>query len=277
MISVVELDYFRVGYEAAELLDELMQGKSPANPHRREPPRRILQRQSTDAFLCGDPLVEEALRYIADHSQGPLRVEDVAAALNTSKATLWRRFNEVLGHRVGQRVPADDAHHLHAYDLAIDREMLHGGDRRLPVSRRLEDHGEGLFPCLAFLSDREHLGLLTVVAIFRLGGRRPQCGRGKARSAPAGTKRCMNRGPRSTRNVARTAPAMAAVVSAFSKKRQPAGPRSPTVISRGRVLGKSRAPPPAVKEIVARYGNVERTPLVIEITNARDDLQLVLD
>lgn len=48
--------------------------------------------------------MEEALRYIAGHSRESLRVEDVAAALNTSKATLWRRFHDVRGRPISEEI-----------------------------------------------------------------------------------------------------------------------------------------------------------------------------
>lgn len=138
MISAVELDFFRVGYEAAELLDELMQGKTPEDLHRRVRPGRLLQRQSTDAFLCGDPLVEEAMRYIADHSRESLRVEDVAAALNTSKATLWRRFHDVLGRPISEEITRLRIEH-------VKRTLTECNESHAVIARRLGYSSAGQF------------------------------------------------------------------------------------------------------------------------------------
>jgi LacI family transcriptional regulator len=57
-------------------------------------------RQSTDFFASSDERVVEAMRYIAQHITEPIGVDDVAAAVNTCRRTLERKFQQFAGRRV---------------------------------------------------------------------------------------------------------------------------------------------------------------------------------
>lgn len=103
-ISYIEADYFRLGYEAARLLDELMAGKATHPLNRRIAPDRLVVRESSDVFLCEDELVSSAMRYISEHCRQTLRVEQVADAMQVSESTLRRRFEVVLGRPVKHEI-----------------------------------------------------------------------------------------------------------------------------------------------------------------------------
>lgn len=95
-LSVMTYDMLKVGYQAAALLDKFMDGR-PAHPHNRViPPDRVAVRESTDVFLNSDPMVSEAMHFIASHCRQNLHIEDVASHMNTSRRTLERRFEEAL-------------------------------------------------------------------------------------------------------------------------------------------------------------------------------------
>lgn len=99
-LSAVDMNYERVGYEAARLLDRLMHGgRAPAAP-RRVPPGGVLARQSTDFFAADDELVVSAMRFIAGRLQEPIGVDEVAGALHVSRRTLERRFRASAGRSV---------------------------------------------------------------------------------------------------------------------------------------------------------------------------------
>lgn len=99
-LSCVTTNHLSQGYQAAALLNKLMDGR-PAHPlHRKFEPDRIVARESTDVFLCDDPLVSEAMYYIAANVRKNLKVDDLADALHTSRRTLERRFEDVLGKKV---------------------------------------------------------------------------------------------------------------------------------------------------------------------------------
>lgn len=100
-LSSIDHDYFQVGYQAARLLGRMMDGEH-IGPGTRVlvPPRRLLVRESSDTFISANPLVSEALRYIADHAGQSLTVTDVADAVSTSRRTLERAFDEHLDQSV---------------------------------------------------------------------------------------------------------------------------------------------------------------------------------
>ena len=96
-LSSFDLGYERIGYEAAALLDRLMDGKpAPQAPIRLEPKELVLRR-STDIYVVNNPLVAAALRFIAEHSHEGIRVEDVAAHARATVRSLERHFREALG------------------------------------------------------------------------------------------------------------------------------------------------------------------------------------
>ncbi len=91
-MSSVALNFERAGYEAAQALDRLMRRV-------REVPRlitvhatHIVARRSTDVVAVADPVVAEAMRFIRDHTRGPVAVAEVARAAGVSRRVLERRF-----------------------------------------------------------------------------------------------------------------------------------------------------------------------------------------
>lgn len=103
-ITSIERDFIQLGYDAANLLDDLMHDRATHPLQRTQSPTRLIQRDSTDIFVCDDPLVKEAMRYIAEHCRETLTVQGIADAVYTSKSTLRRRFVEVLGRQVKDEI-----------------------------------------------------------------------------------------------------------------------------------------------------------------------------
>ncbi|MDB6079713.1 MAG: helix-turn-helix-domain containing protein AraC type [Akkermansiaceae bacterium] len=95
-LSSVEPDPEAIGYHAAELLDALMAGKSPAQTSILVPPLQVVPRPSTDLLAVEDELVKRAVRHIRDHARGDCHVEDLARLFNVSRSTLERRFRTAL-------------------------------------------------------------------------------------------------------------------------------------------------------------------------------------
>jgi LacI family transcriptional regulator len=88
----------RIGYEAAALLERLMDGEAPPAGAILLEPIGIEERESTDCKAIHDPLVAQAARYIRAHSSHPLSVDDLGRRFNASRSTLERRFRAALGH-----------------------------------------------------------------------------------------------------------------------------------------------------------------------------------
>jgi len=114
-LSSVEMDYERVGYEAAALLDRLMQGEqAPAKPIR-VPPGSVNTRASTDILAIDDPLVAAALRFIWHHAHQPIQAAQVVAHVPASRRVIERRFKQIVGrtlHEEIQRVHIEKAKQL---------------------------------------------------------------------------------------------------------------------------------------------------------------------
>jgi len=99
-LTSIDHGYERIGYRAAELLDEIMNGARPPNETQRLEPAALVIRQSTDAFVVDDLLVTEALRYITENLHVGINVDKVAAHVATTRRTLSRRFHSSLGQTI---------------------------------------------------------------------------------------------------------------------------------------------------------------------------------
>ncbi|MDG2381322.1 MAG: DNA-binding transcriptional regulator [Pirellulaceae bacterium] len=88
----------RVGYEAAALLDRLMQGESAPKQPILIPPIGVVQRQSSDTAAVDDALVAEAMSFIRDNFQQPIQVVDLEKQFDVSRRMLEHRFSKSLGY-----------------------------------------------------------------------------------------------------------------------------------------------------------------------------------
>lgn len=122
-LSIVDSDYFEIGYESARMLDELMRGESLEKGIRYVTPTRLVVRESSDFYLSSDPLVTQAMRYIADHCRQTLRVEDLADALTTSRRTLERRFEDVVGRSVYSEIARLRAEYVKRQLIETERPL----------------------------------------------------------------------------------------------------------------------------------------------------------
>lgn len=96
-LSSVELNTRRVGYEAAAMLDRLMQGRSAGGRSVVVAPLGVAARQSTDVLAMEDRDVAAAVRFIRANAHRPIRVTDVLRAGVVSRRTLEIRFRRALG------------------------------------------------------------------------------------------------------------------------------------------------------------------------------------
>lgn len=114
-ISSVEVGYERIGYEAARMLDRLMdeaaeQRAKHASPvhakpeHVILPPVGVVGRESTDSFATDDPLVAEAQAFILNQCHTALDVGDVAKEVSVSAKTLQNHFAVALQRTVAQEI-----------------------------------------------------------------------------------------------------------------------------------------------------------------------------
>jgi LacI family transcriptional regulator len=120
-LSSISNERFRIGQEAARLLDQLFLGKSPGREVHRLRPKGITERESTSTYVCDDPDVAAALAYIHREACQGVTIDDVVRNVNLSRRTLERRFVQLVG-----RPPGDEIRRvrLDAVKHAIERTHL---------------------------------------------------------------------------------------------------------------------------------------------------------
>ena len=103
-LSSFDMGFDRVGYEAAALLDQLMEGRpAPTAPLLVEP-KELVVRRSTDVSVVDHPLVAAALRFIVENSHKGIRVDDVAGHVHTSVRSLERHFRKATGRTMTEEI-----------------------------------------------------------------------------------------------------------------------------------------------------------------------------
>lgn len=96
-LSSVRLNGATIGYEAAALLDRMMNGEAaPAEPVLIAP-KTLVARQSTDVVAVDDPELAAALRFIRENAVEGIRIPDVLEHVSLSRSSLERRMKQTLG------------------------------------------------------------------------------------------------------------------------------------------------------------------------------------
>lgn len=103
-LSSVEVNYEQIGYQAAQMLAELMQGKTLSEQHVFIAPTGVIARDSTDFFAVDDDVVALAMRFIERSSGKDIDVGNVADAAGVSRRTLERRFRAASGRSVAKEI-----------------------------------------------------------------------------------------------------------------------------------------------------------------------------
>lgn len=130
-LSSIEPDSEQLGYEAAALLDRLMQGGDSSSELKLIPPVGIVERASTDIVAIEDPITVQAVRYIRDQVGNGIAVKDVLTHVNRSRTDLEQRFRSWLGcsiHSEIQRVRMERVQGLlRLTDLNLDQIASRAG------------------------------------------------------------------------------------------------------------------------------------------------------
>jgi LacI family transcriptional regulator len=115
-LSSIDPDVERRGREAARLLHRLMDGEPAPSGPIMIPPKGIVLRHSTDVLATPDANVARALRFMWDHLDLDLSVNDVARKVELSRRKLERAFRRELGRGINAE--------LHRKRLERVRELL---------------------------------------------------------------------------------------------------------------------------------------------------------
>jgi LacI family transcriptional regulator len=101
----------RAGYEAAMLLDQLMDGAPAPSAPVLIPPGPVVARRSTDALAVRDADVAAAIQFIQDHFHEPITADDVAAHAGVSLRQLQYRILETTGRTIRDTIAAQRIEH----------------------------------------------------------------------------------------------------------------------------------------------------------------------
>ncbi|HBI31694.1 MAG TPA: hypothetical protein DDY45_06625 [Verrucomicrobiales bacterium] len=96
-LSSVRGGHRRVGFEAANLLNKIINGEPTPSERILIPPNQIVVRESSDSRSISDPEVRNAIQFIREHLSEPITNEDVAKAVGLSRTRLQVRFRDEVG------------------------------------------------------------------------------------------------------------------------------------------------------------------------------------
>lgn len=99
-ISSVDINYHKVGYEAAKLLHMKFKKQQLDKKVYYIKPRGFVPRESTDSYAVKDKDIKAALRYIADNFHNNIQVLDVLDSVEVCRSTLERKFVSQIGHSI---------------------------------------------------------------------------------------------------------------------------------------------------------------------------------
>jgi LacI family transcriptional regulator len=122
-LSSIAVDDQRAGYEAARLLDRLMQGQEKPGVAVRYGPTGVVERASTGDLHISDRLVIQALEFIRINAGLGIRVSDVAARVGVTPRWAESRFKLALGHSLHEEI--------HRVRMETARTMVQETDRPL--------------------------------------------------------------------------------------------------------------------------------------------------
>jgi len=111
-LSSIALNTDKAGYEAAELLDKLLNGEKVSEQTIIIQPTNIVTRQSTDILAIDDKDVTEAIRYMQKNSGRMIQVNEVANAVALSRRRLEQRFRSVFNRSVHDEIRRIHVQHV---------------------------------------------------------------------------------------------------------------------------------------------------------------------
>jgi LacI family transcriptional regulator len=95
-LTNLDQDPWRVGFTAAKLLHEMIEGEQPPPESILIPPISVVPRISTEATAVTDPVLLQAVRFIYEHATKGITVDAVVSHCGVSRRALETRFRAQL-------------------------------------------------------------------------------------------------------------------------------------------------------------------------------------
>ncbi len=96
-LSSIDVAGERIGYLAAELLDQMLKGKPAPTEPILVPPKEVVTRRSTDTYAISDSEVAKVMNFIKTHLDENICVSDILTQTNLSRRRMEQRFQEAVG------------------------------------------------------------------------------------------------------------------------------------------------------------------------------------
>lgn len=109
-LSSIDANVMTAGYQAADILNRLMQGEAKIPNLTFIDPSKVEERDSSNYLAFEDPEVAFAMRYIKEHACDPITPADVLRVTGMSNSTAYRKFMKGIGrsiHSEIQRIQMD--------------------------------------------------------------------------------------------------------------------------------------------------------------------------
>jgi len=103
-LSSIWPNHAQVGYEAARLLDAMLQGQPPPPAPVYLSPGKVVTRLSTNTLAVEDRVVAAAARFIREHASDGINVEDVVRETAVCRSVLQRRFKDVFRRTIHDEI-----------------------------------------------------------------------------------------------------------------------------------------------------------------------------
>lgn len=103
-LSSIDVNFSRLGYEAARQLDQLMNGDSKAPQFIKIPPLMVEKRRSTEKVLSQDTIVRAIMEYIREHFAEKITAEHVIQDIHASRSVAYERFRKAMGRSIGKEI-----------------------------------------------------------------------------------------------------------------------------------------------------------------------------
>ena len=141
-LSTVDMNFKGIGWKAASVLDQVLQGATPLGGIIKVPPVGVVARRSTATFITDSPAVTAAVVHLREHFREPLRLAELAQQAGLSERVLESEFKR----RVG-RPPREE---LRRVRLACAARLLRDTDLKLAAIAAESGFGSAAKLCETF-------------------------------------------------------------------------------------------------------------------------------
>lgn len=103
-LSSIEMNFRQAGYEAAELIDQMISGREQTSQELCYYPLGIATRQSTTILAVDDAEVARAVQFVRSNARKAITVSDVVSGAAISRRALQLRFRQALGRTLQEEI-----------------------------------------------------------------------------------------------------------------------------------------------------------------------------